>query len=432
MEYAESPVIIDVKGRMVLDSRGNPTVEATVLLEDGSMASAAVPSGASTGSREALELRDNGKEFGGKGVDQAVANVNEALAEVVIGMDAYDQAAIDMAMIEADGTENKSKLGANAILAVSLAVAHASAKSLGPPLFAYLGGVQGKVLPIPLMNVINGGVHADSGLDFQEFMIVPAGFETYSDALRAGAEVYQVLKSVLKKQGYRIAVGDEGGFAPNLPNHKAALEVLVEAIQTAGYEPGKQVFLALDAAASEFYNGNTYKYEGRQLSSKDMLAVYEEMVSQYPIISIEDGMAEQDKEGWKLITESLGSKVMLVGDDVFVTNPRIFTKGVEDGIANAILIKLNQIGTLTETLDVIRTAHLVGYRCIISHRSGETEDTTISHLAVAANAGFIKTGAPARSERVAKYNELLRIQEYLGDGAVYFGKVFPWWKAVKR
>jgi len=432
MEYAESPVIIDVKGRMVLDSRGNPTVEATVLLEDGSMASAAVPSGASTGSREALELRDNGKEFGGKGVDQAVANVNEALAEVVIGMDAYDQAAIDMAMIEADGTENKSKLGANAILAVSLAVAHASAKSLGLPLFAYLGGVQGKVLPIPLMNVINGGVHADSGLDFQEFMIVPAGFETYSDALRAGAEVYQVLKSVLKKQGYRIAVGDEGGFAPNLPNHKAALEVLVEAIQTAGYEPGKQVFLALDAAASEFYNGNTYKYEGRQLSSKDMLAVYEEMVSQYPIISIEDGMAEQDKEGWKLITESLGSKVMLVGDDVFVTNPRIFTKGVEDGIANAILIKLNQIGTLTETLDVIRTAHLVGYRCIISHRSGETEDTTISHLAVAANAGFIKTGAPARSERVAKYNELLRIQEYLGDGAVYFGKVFPWWKAVKR
>lgn len=432
MEYAESPVIIDVKGRMVLDSRGNPTVEATVLLEDGSMGTAVVPSGASTGSREALELRDNGKEFGGKGVDKAVANINEALAEVVIGMDAYDQAGIDMAMIEADGTENKSKLGANAILAVSLAVAHAAAKSLGLPLFAYLGGVQGKVLPIPLMNVINGGVHADSGLDFQEFMIVPAGFDNYGDALRAGAEVYQVLKSVLKKQGYRIAVGDEGGFAPTLPNHKAALQVLVEAIQTAGYEPGKQVFLALDAAASEFYDGSTYKYEGKQLSSKDMLAVYEEMVSQYPIISTEDGMAEQDKEGWKLITQSLGSKVLLVGDDVFVTNPAIFTKGVEDGIANAILIKLNQIGTLTETLDVIRTAHLVGYRCIISHRSGETEDTTISHLAVATNAGFIKTGAPARSERVAKYNELLRIQEYLGDSAVYFGKVFPWWKAVKR
>jgi len=388
MEYAESPVVIDVKGRMVLDSRGNPTVEATVLLEDGSMGTAAVPSGASTGTREALELRDNGKEFGGKGVDKAVANINEALAEVVIGMDAYDQAGIDMAMIEADGTENKSKLGANAILAVSLAVAHAAAKSLGLPLFAYLGGVQGKVLPIPLMNVINGGVHADSGLDFQEFMIVPAGFDNYSDALRAGAEVYQVLKSVLKKQGYRIAVGDEGGFAPTLPNHKAALEVLVEAIQTAGYEPGKQVFLALDAAASGFYDGTSYKYEGKQLSSKDMLAVYEEMVSQYPIISIEDGMAEQDKEGWKLITQSLGSKVLLVGDDVFVTNPAIFTKGVEDGIANAILIKLNQIGTLTETLDVIRTAHLVGYRCIISHRSGETEDTTISHLAVATNAGF--------------------------------------------
>jgi enolase len=283
-----------------------------------------------------------------------------------------------------------------------------------------------------MMNVINGGVHADSGLDFQEFMIVPAGFSTFSEALRAAAEVYASLKTLLKKQGYRIAVGDEGGFAPSLPNHKAALEVLVQAIKDAGYEPGKQVYLALDAAASEFFDGGKYRYEGKELSPKEMLSVYEEMVEGYPIISIEDGMGEQDKEGWKLITESLGNKVMLVGDDVFVTNPKIFAKGVEDKIANAILIKLNQIGSVTETLDVIRTAHLVGYRSIVSHRSGETEDTTIAHLAVASNAGFIKTGAPARSERVAKYNELLRIEEYLGNGAVYFGSIFPWWRAVKR
>ncbi|NPV89110.1 phosphopyruvate hydratase [Coprothermobacteraceae bacterium] len=432
MEYRESPVIVDVKGRMVLDSRGNPTVEATVLLEDGTMGTGTVPSGASTGSREALELRDGGPQFGGKGVSKAVQNVNEILAEVVIGMDAYDQAGIDMAMIEADGTENKSKIGANAILAVSLAVAHAASRSLGVPLATYLGGAQARVLPIPMMNVINGGVHADSGLDIQEFMVVPAGFDTYSDALRAGAEVYQALKSLLKKKGYRIAVGDEGGFAPNLPNHKAALETLVEAISAAGYEPGKQVYLALDPAASEFFEDGKYHYEGRELTPEELVDVYEEMVNLFPIVSIEDGMAEQDKAGWKAITERLGSRIMLVGDDVFVTNPRIFREGVESGIANAILIKLNQIGTVTETLDVIRMAHLVGYRTVVSHRSGETEDTTIAHLAVAAGSGFIKTGAPARSERVAKYNELLRIEEYLGTGALYFGRIFSWWRSVKR
>ncbi len=414
--------IVDVRGREVIDSRGNPTVEAEVILEDGTIGVGIVPSGASTGKNEALELRDGDERFGGKGVLRAVRHINEDIAEHIIGMNVFNQRAIDLAMLELDGTKQKSKLGANAILAVSLAVAHAAANALGIPLYKYLGGVNAFVLPVPFMNVINGGKHADNNLDMQEFMIVPAGASSFREALRWGVEVYQSLKSLLKSKGLSVAVGDEGGFAPNLETHEEALDLLVEAIEKAGYRPGEDVFLAMDPAASEFYKDGIYTVGGEKLTPRDLVNLYKEFVDKYPIISIEDGMAEDDLEGWKILTEELGWKIQLVGDDIFVTNKDIFyEKGISQDIANAILIKVNQIGSLTETLDVMHMAKRNGYKAMVSHRSGETEDTTIAHLAVATGCGQIKTGAPARSERVAKYNELLRIEEDLGDGAVFLG-----------
>ncbi|WP_338843583.1 phosphopyruvate hydratase [Clostridium perfringens] len=417
--------IIDVVARQILDSRCFPTVEVEVYLEDGTVGRAAVPSGASTGIYEAVELRDEDKDkYLGKGVEKAVANVNDTIAEEIIGLNVLDQAYIDKTLIELDGTKNKGKLGANAILGVSLAVAQAAANYLGMPLYQYIGGVNAKVLPVPMMNIINGGSHADNSVDIQEFMIMPVGFDCFERAVRACAEVYHALKKTLNSKGYSTGVGDEGGFAPNLKSNAEAIEVILEAIEKAGYEPGKEFFIAIDAASSEYYKDGKYvlEHEGKTLTAAEMVDFFEDWVNKYPIISIEDGMAEEDWEGWKLMTERLGKKVQLVGDDLFVTNTERLKTGIEKGIANSILIKLNQIGTLTETLNAIEMANRAGYTAVVSHRSGETEDTTIADLVVAVNAGQIKTGAPARSERVAKYNQLIRINEELGEVAEYRGR----------
>ena len=424
-------VITAVHARQILDSRGNPTVEVEVLLEDGAFARAAVPSGASTGEWEAVERRDGDKSvYLGKGVLGAVKSVIEEIAEEVIGIEASDQRAVDAAMIALDGTNNKGKLGANAILGVSLAVAKAAAESADLPLYKYLGGPNAHVLPVPMMNILNGGSHADSNVDIQEFMIAPIGFDTYSEALRAGVEVYHSLKSVLHDRGLATGLGDEGGFAPNLESNAAALDLIVEAIEKAGYKPGEQVALALDVASSEFYNDGAYDFEGQKKSAAEMSAYYADLVAKYPLVSIEDPLDENDWEGYKTLTEQIGDKVQIVGDDLFVTNPERLARGIEKGAANALLVKVNQIGSLTETLDAMELAQRHEYRCMVSHRSGETEDVTIADLAVATNAGQIKTGAPARSERVAKYNQLLRIEEELGDAAVYAGKsAFPRFKA---
>lgn len=416
--------IVDVVARQILDSRCNPTVEVDVVLEDGTIGRAAVPSGASTGMFEAVELRDEDKaKYNGKGVLKAVENVNTLIAQELIGMNVFDQVSIDNTMIELDGTENKGKLGANAMLGVSLACAKAAAEYLGLGLYQYIGGVNSKVLPVPMMNIINGGKHADNNVDLQEFMIMPVGAKTFAEALRMSSEVYHSLKSILKSKGYDTGVGDEGGFAPNLSSNEEAIQVIVEAIEKSGYTPGKEIYIALDPASSEIYENGKYNLagEGKVLTPAEMVEYYAKLVEKYPIISIEDGMAEEDWEGWKLITERLGDKVQLVGDDLFVTNTNRLSTGIEKGVANSILIKLNQIGTLTETLNAIEMAERAGYTAVISHRSGETEDTTIADLVVAVNAGQIKTGAPARSERVAKYNQLLRIEEELADMAEYRG-----------
>ena len=418
--------IVDVYARQILDSRGNPTVEVEVELEDGTVGVAAVPSGASTGIFEAVELRDNNKAvYLGKGVEKAVENVNDLIADELVGMNVLDQVGIDNVMIELDGTENKSKLGANAMLGVSLACARAAAQYLGLSLYQYIGGVNSKVLPVPMMNILNGGSHADNNVDLQEFMIMPAGAKSFSEALRMCAEIYHTLKNTLKNKGLSTGVGDEGGFAPNLNSNEEAIQVIIEAVEKAGYKPGEEIFIALDPASSEFYNGEAKVYElkgeGRNLTPAEMVDYYANLVEKYPIISIEDGMAEEDWEGWKLITEKLGNKVQLVGDDLFVTNTKRLSMGIEREVGNSILIKLNQIGTLTETLNTIEMAERAGYTAVVSHRSGETEDTTIADLVVAVNAGQIKTGAPARSERVAKYNQLLRIEEELGAYGEYRG-----------
>lgn len=423
-------VITAVHARQILDSRGNPTVEVEVLLEDGAFACAAVPSGASTGEWEAVERRDGDKSvYLGKGVLGAVKSVIEEISEEIIGIDAADQRTVDATMIALDGTNNKGKLGANAILGVSLAVAKAAAESADLPLYKYLGGPNAHVLPVPMMNILNGGSHADSNVDIQEFMIAPIGFENYSDALRAGVEVYHSLKSVLHDRGLSTGLGDEGGFAPNLESNAAALDLIIEAIEKAGYKPGEQVALALDVASSEFYNDGAYDFEGQKKSAEEMSAYYADLVAKYPLVSIEDPLDENDWAGYKTLTEQIGDKVQIVGDDLFVTNPERLEKGINEGAANALLVKVNQIGSLTETLDAMELAQRNEYRCMVSHRSGETEDVTIADLAVATNAGQIKTGAPARSERVAKYNQLLRIEEELGDAAVYAGKsAFPRFK----
>lgn len=416
--------IVDVYARQILDSRALPTVEVEITLEDGTIGRAAVPSGASTGSFEAVELRDDDKSvYNGKGVLKAVDNVNNIIAPELIGINIFNQVAIDTALIKLDGTENKGKLGANATLGVSLAAARAAAAYLGISLYSYIGGVNSKVLPVPMMNILNGGKHADNNVDLQEFMVMPAGAKSFSEALRMGSEVYHALKSNLKSKGLETAVGDEGGFAPNLKSNEEAIEVIVEAIKSAGYEPGKDAFIALDPASSEFYEDGKYNLagEGKVLSPAEMVDFYENLVNKYPIISIEDGLAEEDWEGWKLLTDRLGGKIQLVGDDLFVTNTARLKRGIELGVANSVLIKLNQIGTLTETLNTIEMAERAGYTAVVSHRSGETEDTTISDLVVAVNAGQIKTGAPARSERVAKYNQLLRIEEELGEIGEYRG-----------
>ncbi|KAA8675470.1 phosphopyruvate hydratase [Clostridium sp. HV4-5-A1G] len=416
--------IVDVTARQILDSRSNPTVEVEVVLEDGTMGKAAVPSGASTGEFEAVELRDGETEkYKGKGVLKAVDNVNNYIAEELIGMNSFDQVLIDKTMIELDGTDNKGKLGANAMLGVSLACARAAAEYLGLSLYQYIGGVNAKVLPVPMMNILNGGKHADNNVDLQEFMIMPAGAPSFSEALRMGSEVYHTLKSILKSKGYDTGVGDEGGFAPNLKSNEEAIQVIVEAIQKAGYRPGKDIYIALDPASSEFYEDGKYnlKSEGKVLTPEEMVNFYVEITEKYPVISLEDGMAEEDWEGWAMLTEKLGNKIQLVGDDLFVTNTKRLKKGISKKVANSILIKLNQIGTLTETLNAIEMAERAGYTAVVSHRSGETEDTTIADLVVAVNAGQIKTGAPARSERVAKYNQLLRIEEELGEAAEYRG-----------
>ncbi len=417
--------IVDVIAREILDSRGLPTVEADVLLESGVLGRAAVPSGASTGSREAIELRDgDDKRYFGKGVQRAVDHVNTEICEAIIGLDAVEQRFVDQTLIELDGTDNKSRLGANAILAVSLAVGKAAAEECGLPLHRYLGGAGAMAMPVPMMNIINGGVHADNSLDMQEFMIIPAGLPTFRDALRCGSEVFQTLKRLLKAKGLATSVGDEGGFAPRLANHEAALKLIVEAIETAGYRPGSDVALGLDCASSEFYADGEYTIacEGQTLKSAEFVDLLSAWIDKYPIISIEDGMAESDWDGWKLLTQKLGRKVQLVGDDVFVTNTKIIEKGIKEGIANSVLIKVNQIGTLTETLAAIEMAKRAGYTTVISHRSGETEDTTIADIAVATNALQIKTGSLSRSDRLAKYNQLLRIDEDLGDAAAYPGR----------
>ncbi|EQH94283.1 phosphopyruvate hydratase [Clostridioides difficile] len=419
-------VIELVYAREVLDSRGNPTVEVEVVLEDGAMGRAIVPSGASTGAFEAVELRDGDKgRYLGKGVETAVANVNEIIAPEIEGMDAFDQPAIDAIMIELDGTPNKGKLGANAILGVSMAVARAAADEIGLPLFQYLGGVNAKQLPVPMINILNGGEHADNNVDVQEFMILPVGACCFKEGLRMGAEVFHSLKKVLGEKGLACGVGDEGGFAPNLGSNREALELIVEAITKAGYKPGEDVMLGLDVAATEMYNKETKKYvlagEGKELTAAEMVALYEDWSNNFPIITIEDGLDEEDWDGWKLLTERLGNKLQLVGDDLFVTNTERLEKGIENGVANSILVKVNQIGTITETLDAIEMAKRAGYTAVISHRSGETEDSTIADLAVAVNAGQIKTGAPSRTDRVAKYNQLLRIEEMVGEQARYCG-----------
>ncbi|HVR44044.1 MAG TPA: phosphopyruvate hydratase [Thermoanaerobaculia bacterium] len=417
--------IAEVFAREILDSRGNPTIEVDVLLDSGALGRAAVPSGASTGSREALEMRDGDEaRYLGKGVLSAVENVNRTISREIEGMDAREQAMIDLLMKQLDGTPNKGKLGANAILGVSLAVARAAAEAAGLPLFVYLGGPGGRTLPVPLMNVINGGAHANNNLDVQEFMIVPAGFPSFSEALRAGVETFHQLRKLLDAKGLTTAVGDEGGFAPNLGSSAEALDFILKAIEAAGYRAGEQIWLALDVAASEFFRKGTYvmEGEGKKLSSDQIIAYYDGLLRKYPIVSLEDGMAEGDWEGWAKLTRETGSRVQLVGDDLFVTNPEILAKGIAEGVANAVLVKVNQIGTLTETLDAIEMAKRGGYRSVISHRSGETEDSTIADLAVATNAGQIKTGSASRSDRMAKYNQLLRIEEELCDAAVYAGR----------
>ena len=419
-------VIELVYAREVLDSRGNPTVEVEVALESGAVGRAIVPSGASTGAFEAVELRDGDKgRYIGKGVEKAVANVNEIIAPELEGMDAFDQPAIDALMIELDGTHNKGKLGANAILGVSMAVARAAAEELGLPLFQYIGGVNAKQLPVPMMNILNGGEHADNSVDVQEFMILPVGAESFREGLRMGAEVFHSLKKVLGEKGLACGVGDEGGFAPNLGSNREALELIVEAIEKAGYKPGDDIRLGLDVAATEMYNKETKKYvlagEGKELTAAEMVDLYEDWANNFPIVTIEDGLDEEDWDGWKLLTDRLGKKLQLVGDDLFVTNTERLERGIEAGVANSILIKVNQIGTITETLDAIEMAKRAGYTAVISHRSGETEDTTIADLAVAVNAGQIKTGAPSRTDRVAKYNQLLRIEEMVGEQARYCG-----------
>ncbi|MEU8173926.1 phosphopyruvate hydratase [Microbispora hainanensis] len=416
-----------ITAREILDSRGNPTVEVEVLLDDYSTGRAAVPSGASTGQFEAVELRDGDKKrYLGKGVEKAVLGVTDEIADELIGFDAEEQRLIDQTMIDLDGTPNKARLGANAILGISLAVAKAAADSADLPLFRYVGGPNAHILPVPMMNILNGGAHADTNVDIQEFMIAPIGAETFSEAVRMGAETYHTLKSVLKEKGYATGLGDEGGFAPNLPSNRDALDLILVAIEKAGYTPGQDIALALDVAASEFHNDGVYTIDGKGVSSAELISFYEDLVRSYPLVSIEDPLNEEDWEGWKAITASLGAKVQLVGDDLFVTNPERLGRGIAEGAANALLVKVNQIGTLSETLDAVDLAHRSGYRSMMSHRSGETEDTTIADLAVATNCGQIKTGAPARSDRVAKYNQLLRIEELLDDAARYAGRgAFP-------
>ncbi len=417
--------IIDVYAREVLDSRANPTVEVEVELEDGTMGRAMVPSGASTGAFEAVELRDGDKSrYLGKGVLKAVQNVNEIIAPELIGMNVFDQTLIDKVMIELDGTDNKEKLGANAILGVSLAVARAAAASLGLPIYQYIGGVNAKVLPVPMMNILNGGKHADNNVDIQEFMVMPVGAESFAEGLKMGAEIYHSLKKTLSSKGYNTAIGDEGGFAPNLKSNEEAIQVILEAVEKAGYKPYDEVRIAIDCAATELYKEDG-KYhldgEGRVLSPEEMVKFWEDLAAKYPIISLEDGLSEDDWDGWKLLTERLGNKIQLVGDDLFVTNTERLSKGIKMGVANSILIKVNQIGTLTETIEAIQMAQRAGYTAVVSHRSGETEDSTIADLVVAMNAGQIKTGAPARTDRVAKYNQLLRIEDELGEVAEYPG-----------
>ena len=423
------PIIEALGAREILDSRGNPTVEVEIQLEDGTQARAAVPSGASTGAFEAAELRDGGKRYLGKGVEKAIAFVNDEIAPEIIGFDSQDQRLIDSAMIELDGTKNKSRLGANAILGASLAVAKASAESSDLSLFRYLGGPNAHLLPVPMMNILNGGAHADTNVDIQEFMIAPIGAPTFRESIRWGAEIYHALKSVLKKRGLATSVGDEGGFAPNLDSNRAALDLILEAITAAGFKPGSEIALAMDVAATEFHENGKYKFEGALKSSDEMIAYYTSLVDAYPIVSIEDPLNEEDWAGWTQMTKVLGSRIQIVGDDLFVTNPERLAKGIAGDTANALLVKVNQIGTLTETIDAVEMAHRANYRSMMSHRSGETEDTTIADLAVALNCGQIKTGAPARSERVAKYNQLLRIEEELAEGGVYAGRAaFPRFK----
>jgi enolase len=417
-------IIEHVHGREILDSRGNPTVEVEVVLTTGAAGRAAVPSGASTGQFEAVELRDGGSRYGGKGVAEAVGHVNDELADAVVGLDALDQREVDLAMIDADGSDNKAKLGANAILGVSLAVARAGAEEVGLPLFRYVGGTNAHVLPVPMMNVLNGGAHADNNVDFQEFMLMPVGAASFSEGLRWGVETYHVLKKVLSDRGLSTAVGDEGGFAPNLGSNEEPLQLLVEAIDKAGFTPGDDIAIACDPATSEVYRDGAYvlEGEGRTLSGAELADYWAELCGKYPIVSIEDGMAEEDWDGWAALTAKVGDRVPLVGDDLFVTNSQRLGRGIDAGVANSILVKVNQIGTLTETVDTVELAHRNAYTSVMSHRSGETEDTTISDLAVALNCGQIKTGAPARSDRVAKYNQLLRIEELLGESAAYRGR----------
>ncbi|SFG62619.1 enolase [Desulfotomaculum arcticum] len=420
-----STTIVEVTAREILDSRGNPTVEVDVLLEDGTLGRAAVPSGASTGAYEAVELRDDdAARYKGKGVTKAVDNVNKIIAEEIIGFDAIDQVGIDLTMIDLDGTPNKGKLGANAILGVSMAAARAAARALELPLYRYLGGTGSRLLPVPMMNILNGGKHADNNVDIQEFMVMPVGAGDFAGALRMGAEVFHTLKGVLKKKGMSTSVGDEGGFAPNLGSNEEALAVIVEAIEKAGYRPGEDVALAIDAAATEFYKDGKYQLEGEGLSysSREMIEFYARLADKYPIISIEDGLSEDDWDGWKLLTDKIGGRVQIVGDDLFVTNTERLSRGIESGVANSILIKLNQIGTVTETLEAIEMARQAGYTAVVSHRSGETEDAFIADLVVAVNAGQIKTGAPSRTDRVAKYNQLLRIEEELAGTALFKGR----------
>ena len=423
------PIIKEVAAREILDSRGNPTVEVEVRLDNGFIGRAAVPSGASTGAFEAVELRDGGKRYLGKGVEIAVKNINEKISKVVIGLKAEEQRVLDEKMISLDGTKNKSVLGANAILGVSLATARAASLSANQSLFKFLGGNEAKILPVPMMNILNGGSHADTNVDIQEFMVAPIGADTFKESLRWGAEIYHSLKSVLKKKGLVTSIGDEGGFAPNLASNRAALDLILEAVEIAGFKAGSDIALAMDVAATEFYEDGSYNFEGKKLTSDQMISYYSELVSAYPLVSIEDPLDEDDWAGWAKLTTELGQKVQIVGDDLFVTNPERLQRGIDSNTANALLVKVNQIGSLTETIDAVNLAHKNGYRSMMSHRSGETEDTTIADLAVALNCGQIKTGAPARSERVAKYNQLLRIEEELGSKATYAGKsAFPRFK----